>query len=85
MPKITVRRDETKYQILPPLDPETYAALKANVALRGVTVPVFRDEDGYILDGFARRRIARELDYDLPSVTLKGLSETEKRCPGPPP
>ena len=79
MPKTTVRRDETKYQILPPLDPETYAALRANVVLRGITVPVVRDEDGYLLDGFARSRIAKELGYECPSVTVKGLSEHEKR------
>jgi len=79
MLKTTTRRDETKYQILPPLDAETYAALKANVALRGVTVPVVRDEDGYLLDGFARVKVARELGYECPSVTVKGLSEPEKR------
>ena len=32
--------------------PRPDAALKANVALRGVTVPVVRDEGGYLLDGF---------------------------------
>src|SRR4051794_29084133 len=79
MPRTTARRDETKYQILPPLDPETYAALKANIALNGITVPVVRDEDGYILDGFARAKIAQELGYDLPAVTLRGLTEQEKR------
>jgi site-specific DNA-methyltransferase (adenine-specific) len=79
MPKTAARRDEAKYQVLPPLDAETYFALKANVALRGITVPVVRDEEGYLLDGFARARIARELDYDLPSVTVRGLSEQEKR------
>ena len=29
MPKIPKLRDETKYRLLPPLDAETYAGLKA--------------------------------------------------------
>ena len=40
---------------------------------------VVRDEKGYILDGFARAKIAKELGYECPSVTVKGLSEQEKR------
>jgi ParB-like chromosome segregation protein Spo0J len=79
MPKTTTRRDEAKYRLLPPIDPETYAGLKANIALHGVIVPVVRDEDGYILDGFARTQIARELGYECPTVVQKGLSEQEKR------
>ena len=72
-------RDQTKYCLLPPLDPETYAGLKANIAVNGVLVPVVKDEDGYILDGFARAKIAKELGYECPSVTVEGLSEQEKR------
>ncbi len=79
MPKTVKRRDETKYCLLPPLDAETYAGLKANIALNGVQVPVVKDEDGYILDGFARARIAKELGYECPSVTVEGLSDQEKR------
>jgi DNA-binding CsgD family transcriptional regulator len=79
MPKTTKRRDETKYSLLAPLDPETYAGLKANIAVNGVQVPVVKDEDGYILDGFARAKIAKELGYECPSVTVTGLSEQEKR------
>ena len=79
MPKTTKRRDETKYRLLPPLDTETYAGLKAKIAINGVQVPVVKDEDGYILDGFARAKIAKELGYQCPSVVVKGLSEQEKR------
>ena len=79
MPKTKALRDETKYRLLPQLDAETYAGLKANIALNGVQVPVVRDEKGYILDGFARAKIAKELGYECPSVTVKGLSEQEKR------
>ena len=79
MPRTKTPRDLTKYRLLPSLDPETYAGLKANIALNGVQVPVVKDEDGYILDGFARAKIAKELGYECPSVTVKGLSEQEKR------
>jgi ParB-like chromosome segregation protein Spo0J len=79
MPKTQRSRDAEKYRILPPLDPETYAGLRANIAVNGVQVPVVRDEKGFILDGFARAKIAGELGYECPSVTVKGLSETEKR------
>ena len=79
MPKTKKSRDETKYALLAPVDAETYAGLKANIAINGVQVPVVKDEDGYILDGFARAKIAKELGYECPSVVVKGLSEQEKR------
>jgi DNA modification methylase len=79
MPTTKKRRDQTKFRLLPPLDAETYAGLKANIAVNGVQVPVIKDEEGYILDGFARAKIAEELGYECPSVTVTGLSEQEKR------
>jgi hypothetical protein len=42
-------------------------------------VPVIKDEEGFILEGFARAQIARDLGYECPSVTVRGLSEQEKR------
>jgi site-specific DNA-methyltransferase (adenine-specific)/site-specific DNA-methyltransferase (cytosine-N4-specific) len=79
MPKMTKRRDVEKYRLLPPLDDETYAGLRANIAINGVQVPIVRDNQGHILDGFAREQIARELGYECPSVVAKGLTEQEKR------
>ena len=79
MPKTKKSRDETKYALLAPVDAETYAGLKANIAINGVQVPIVRDEKGYILDGFARAKIAKELGYECPSVVAKGLTEQEKR------
>ena len=69
-----------KYQILPPLDPETYEALKANISIHGVKVPIVKDEAGLILDGFARARIAEELGYECPESIESGLSEADKRA-----
>lgn len=79
MPKTKKLRDETKYRLLPPLDADTYSGLKANIAVNGVQVPIVKDEKGHILDGFARAKIAKELGYECPSVTVRGLSEQEKR------
>ena len=33
-----------KYQLLPPMAPETYEVLKADIAVRGVVVPIDVDE-----------------------------------------
>jgi ParB-like chromosome segregation protein Spo0J len=76
---LKTKKNKTKYQILPSLDTETYAGLRANIAVNGVQVPIVKDEDGYILDGFARARIAKEFGYDCPSVEVTGLTEPEKR------
>jgi len=79
MPKTRAGTEEATYRLLPPLDPETYAGLKANIALNGVLVPVVRGQDGRILDGFARAQIAAELGYECPTAVQEGLSEPEKR------
>jgi SAM-dependent methyltransferase len=67
------------YQLLPALTPEEYAALKADIAKRGVLVPVEKDEDGNIIDGHHRDIIARELGVPCPEVVRHFGSEREKR------
>ena len=79
-PKAAPGEASQKYRILPALDPETYDALKANIALHGVKVPIVRDEEGFILDGFARARIAGELGYECPATVETCLSEADKRA-----
>ena len=64
---------------LPPLDPETYAGLKANIALNGVLVPIVRDEYGHILDGFARCADRRGAGLRVPDGRPGGPLEPEKR------
>ena len=44
------------YQLLPPLTYDEYQALKADIATRGVQVPIERDEAGNVLDGHHRLR-----------------------------
>lgn len=70
----------SRYQLLPDLDPEEYAALRADIAANGVRVPIDVDETGAILDGHHRRRIANQLEIDCPLRVIGGLSEAEKRA-----
>lgn len=67
------------YQLLPELAADDYARLKADIAERGVLVPVEVDEHGVVLDGHHRQRIAAELGVECPTVTRIGLAEHEKR------
>ena len=68
------------YQVMPDLAADDFAALKADIAARGVLVPVEYDEDGNVLDGHHRVRACQELGInDWPRFVRKGLSEDEKR------
>jgi ParB-like chromosome segregation protein Spo0J len=70
-----------KYQLLPELLPEQFEALKADIAKRGVMVPVLLDEYGAIIDGHNRARACRELGInDYPVEIRSGLAEPEKRA-----
>src|SRR3954469_13976875 len=67
---------------LPPLPPEQYEALRDNIAVHGVLVPILVDGDGpvrRIIDGNHRKRIADELGYDCPEIVKGGLSHQEER------
>ena len=69
----------TNYQVMPELTAEEYAELKADIALRGVMVPIEYDEAGNVLDGYHRLRICSELGLkDYPRVIRAGMSEAEK-------
>jgi ParB-like chromosome segregation protein Spo0J len=67
---------------LPPLPYDQFMALKDNIAVNGVLVPILVDSDGprrKIIDGNYRRAIADELGYECPEIVQAGLSEDEKR------
>lgn len=74
-----------KYQVMPDLTPIEYEALKADIAERGVLVPVEVDEQGDILDGHHRVKAWHELCADgvelpdFPVITRTGLTEEQKR------
>lgn len=70
----------TQYQLFPDLSESEYAELKADIAERGVMVPVEYDDKGNILDGHHRKRACDELGIkDFPRIVRFGLSEAEKR------
>ena len=67
---------------LPPLPPEQYEALRDNIALNGVLVPILVDRRRTlrrIIDGNHRRGIADELGCECPEIVKEGLAEGEKR------
>lgn len=69
------------YQLLPSLDPDAYLALKRDIEAHGIQVPVEVDEEGNVLDGHHRIRIAQELglpDEAIPKVVRAGLTEEQK-------
>lgn len=72
-------------QILPAPSETEYAALKADIAKRGIQVPIEVDEKGDILDGNSRVRAWEELRTegvklpDYPRIVRSGMSDAEKR------
>jgi len=69
-----------RYQFMPDFSPEAFAALKADIAARGVVTPIDIDEHGNILDGHNRYAAWLELQKNEPPPTIvrSGLSEAEK-------
>jgi hypothetical protein len=78
-------QSKKRYQNMLPLTDEEFAALKADIAERGVQVAVAKDDEGNILDGHHRVRAWEELraeGHDPPryrETEYTGLSEAEKR------
>jgi len=74
-----------KYQVMPPLTPEEYQALKEDIAENGVLVPAVHDEDAVIIDGHYRVQAYQELEAEgraaggFPTQERTGLTEDEKR------
>jgi ParB-like chromosome segregation protein Spo0J len=70
----------TPYQVMPPLAPDEFEALKSDIGARGVQVPVEYDEMGNILDGHHRVQACFELGIThWPRLVRHGMSEHEKR------
>lgn len=67
------------YQVMPELTAEEYEELKADIAERGVMIPIEYDEEGNVLDGYHRLKICEELGIkDFPRVIRAGMTEGEK-------
>lgn len=68
-----------RFQGLPPLSPDEYQALEQSILEHGVLVPILLDENGIVIDGHHRRKIAKHHDIDCPTETKTGLTDTAKR------
>ena len=69
-----------RFQVMPALSADDFSALKADIAERGVLVPIEYDDEGNILDGHHRVQICQELGIpEWPKLIRKGLTEAEKR------
>ncbi len=67
------------YQLYHDLDLATEAALRASIKRFGVLVPVFVDQNGTIIDGHQRARIAAELGVEYRTEQLAVADEEEGR------
>jgi hypothetical protein len=75
-------RDTGKYQLLPAMSAAELQALQADIAERGVVVPLDIDETGEIIDGHHRYAawLALKKNEPPPVIVRAGLSEQEKRA-----
>ena len=79
--RMATQMSEAPYQLFPALDDAAYAALKEDIAERGVLVPVEYDESGAILDGHHRVKAWCELRAegidlpDFPRIVRVGLGD----------
>jgi hypothetical protein len=64
---------------MPALSEDEYAALKADIAERGIVVPVVEDQHGNVLDGHHRVRIAAELGIGYPTELRNVADDDEAR------
>src|SRR2546422_310993 len=69
---------KSPFQVLAPLRPEEFAALRDDIARRGVMVPVEVDEAGNILDGHHRARIVEELGLRYRTIRRRFDSDQDK-------
>ena len=67
-----------RYQTMPPLSPEEYRQLEASCIEHGIQVPILVDENGSVIDGHHRQKIAQEHGLYLPTETRDTLTDAEK-------
>jgi ParB-like chromosome segregation protein Spo0J len=67
------------YQIFDRLTDEEFAALKADIALRGVLVPIEYDDEGNVLDGHHRLLACRELGIENFPAAVRHFPDDEAR------
>jgi ParB-like chromosome segregation protein Spo0J len=67
------------FQPFPDLSPEIEAALRASIERFGVIVPIVKDQNGRILDGNHRARLAAEVGIVPDEIIVKIADEAEAR------
>ncbi|GJH22242.1 hypothetical protein CBA19CS22_36890 [Caballeronia novacaledonica] len=67
------------FQVMPPLTAIEEAELRASIDMHGVQVPVLLDENGAVIDGHHRSKLASELGIPCPAEVREGLSDEQKR------
>lgn len=72
-------KDTIRYQVMPPLSPDEYQELYDSIRAEGVHDPIHVDENGVIIDGHHRSKIANELGIPCPVITHDNLDESGKR------
>lgn len=65
-------------QLLPPLAKDDYERLRADIATRGIQIPILRGPDGGIIDGAHRFQIAREIGLKEEDIPIKESSARGK-------
>lgn len=68
-----------RYQVMPPLSADEYQELHDSIKAQGVLEPIHVDEDGVVIDGHHRSKIAAELGIPCPVITHDDLDESGKR------
>ena len=76
--RMEIKIDPKIEKLLPPLEGEEYEQLAEDIAKRGVQVPIVVDQEGYIIDGHTRYRIATGLGIEVPYVQIHVLDEDER-------
>lgn len=67
------------FQTMPPLSVDEYANLEQSIRDHGIQVPIIVDEDGVVIDGHHRQKIAESLGVDCPVDVKYGMTDVEKR------
>jgi hypothetical protein len=71
---------DTPYQLFPALDRATEDALRESIGRWGVIVPIVVDQDGQVIDGHHRQRIANALGVDYGVQQIEVGSEDDARA-----
>jgi len=71
---------DTPYQLFPALDRATEDALRESINRWGVIVPIVVDQNGQVIDGHHRQRIAGELGADYSVQQIEVGSDDDARA-----